>query len=248
MIAIKIAQYSDCGGREYNEDSYGIYNKSNGLCVVVADGLGGHGGGQEASKKAVAMIEKKYKESEQDILPEHLAEWIQDANEAILALQTKQCEMKTTIVTFCMERKTVFWAHVGDSRLYHFRNRKLQSITFDHSVTQMAVLRGEISWEAMRGHEDRNRLLRALGKQEQLKVEVSEVCECEEEEAFLLCTDGFWEYVLEEEMERELALAGDPKMWMQKMREILNTRADHKNDNNTAVAVWITDKSRKEGE
>ena len=83
-------------------------------------------------------------------------------------------------------------------------------------------------------------MLRALGQDGTLKVDAAEEFLSPGSHAYLLCSDGFWEYVLESEMEEELHLASDPEDWLRRMRERLMTRIPHDNDNNTAAAVWLT--------
>lgn len=131
------------------------------------------------------------------------------------------------------------WAHIGDSRLYHFLDGELIEQTFDHSVSQMAVLRGEISQEEIRGHVDRNRLLRAIGREDTIKIDCSDIVDMEgEDHAFLLCTDGFWEYVTEDEMEKDLRKSRSPGEWLDRMLKRLDKRTRKKNnDNNSAVAI-----------
>ena len=135
--------------------------------------------------------------------------------------------------------------HIGDSRLYHFRDGKLLKQTTDHSVSQMAVFMGEITTHEIRFHEDRNKVLRALGSNS-AKAEISEETELEEgRDAFLLCTDGFWEYVYEQEMEQALSQADSPKDWIRRMQKILQTRVPADNDNFTAAAVICAGKKEK---
>lgn len=234
------AAYTEKGGRQYNEDCQGIWKKGKLVCAAVADGLGGHGGGAQASLAAMECIKTHFQKitSLEEI---NLQNWFREANDAVSAIQTEKCKMRTTLAVLCMDETSAVWAHVGDTRLYHFLNGSICKVTFDHSVTQMAVLSGEISREDMRGHVDRNKLLRALGKEEEVRAELSEICDIAEgEHVFLLCTDGFWEYVYEEEMENLLADADSPKAWLEKMHEVLAQRADEDNDNNTAVAIWCT--------
>jgi len=103
----------------------------------------------------------------------------------------------------------------------------------------MAVLMGDITAEQIRFHEDRNRVLRALGG-ENAKAEVSEALKIGRgKTAFLLCTDGFWEYVYENEMEQTLRKARTPEEWLQSMERILKERVCGDNDNYTAAAVLI---------
>jgi len=236
---IRASKHSDVGGRQENEDSCSILKNSKYVCAMVADGLGGHGGGATASQTAITVIGQHVSEDD-SFAPEMLHDWFQDANEEIVKLQTNACKMKTTMVMLCVNEKKAFWAHVGDTRLYHFTDGKITDITFDHSVSQMAVLSGEIEQKDIRHHVDRNKLLRALGKADEIRVETSKICDVSQgQHTFLLCTDGFWEYVLEEEMEETLQQANDPKEWLQAMHHILEERVDGNNDNNTAVALSV---------
>jgi serine/threonine protein phosphatase PrpC len=107
-------------------------------------------------------------------------------------------------------------------------------------VPQQAVISGEITQSDIRHHKDRNKLLRAIGQKGPVKADVSAVQDISQSNhAFLLCTDGFWEYVEESDMERTLAQSANPIEWVNKMSELLQQRVNGKNDNNTAVAIWI---------
>ena len=106
--------------------------------------------------------------------------------------------MRTTAVVLCTEGNRGTALHIGDSRFYHFRNGKIISQTKDHSVPQMLAMAGEISEHEIRRHPDRNRLLRALGDENEEVRFVRSDFEIKEGDAFLLCSDGFWEEVEEE--------------------------------------------------
>ncbi|MCM1538608.1 MAG: protein phosphatase 2C domain-containing protein [bacterium] len=233
------AKCTDIGGREINEDRCGIFWSGETLCTAVADGLGGHGGGGEAASMAVDILEKQFLQMGADG-PVPFGDWFQSINESIYQAQTKECKMKTTLAALWTNGAQYLLAHVGDTRIYHFREGHLASVTFDHSVSQMAVLRGEITQQEIRHHVDRNRLLRALGTEECVRTEVSGPIEITGgRHAFLLCTDGFWEYVLESDMEETLQSAGTPDQWLELMHEQILQRVAGSNDNHTAVAVWI---------
>ena len=238
--------YTSIGGRDVNEDTCTILNKmKNDYCFIVADGLGGHGGGAQASQTAVTSISTSYLNDNLQ-QPDGFNIWFQKANQEVVRLQSLSCEMKTTLVTLNIKDDFAMWAHVGDSRLYHFVENKIKEQTFDHSVSQMAVLRGEIKQEEIREHVDRNRLLRALGRNDEIKIEVSEKTNLiGEKHAFLLCTDGFWEYVYEKEMEEALVSSTSAENWINIMKEYVKKRSKEGNDNNTAVAViYYTDKEK----
>lgn len=237
---IQTAYYTDRGGREGNEDSVLILEKGKKVCAVVADGLGGHGGGEKAS----ALVTKEFSENWNEMLsPEILTKLLQRAHEKICAMQTPGCPMKSTAVTLAIEPGHIAWAHVGDSRLYHFYNGRLVFQTKDHSSSQIAVELGDITAEEIRFHEDRNKVFRALGQSGSVTVDARDLELAAGEHAWLLCTDGFWEYVLEREMEEALRLARTPQEWLENMRGILRRRLEEKgqteNDNNTAAAVWM---------
>ncbi len=245
---LKVSGYSDKGGREYNEDNCAAIKRGGMFVAVLADGLGGHGGGKQASAAAVARVREgmdelgKYPERVKDIMNG----WFLDANEDILELQTPEVQMKTTLTMLYIDELALKsgGAHLGDSRIYHFINGRYVYCTFDHSVSRMAVLSGEISMEQIRHHQDRNKLLKVVGMEEAFSPEWDQFeVNDNAAHAFLLCSDGFWEFVTEQEMEGELMMSRTPQEWIERMREILETRAAQlgktNHDNNSAVAVWF---------
>lgn len=234
---LQTASYTDIGGRAANEDCVRqVTAGSDSLCLVVADGLGGHGGGEQASSAACRTICGGWSGRAS---PAILTDLFQEAHRSVTALQTPQCAMKSTAVALAVTEDRIAWAHVGDSRLYHFYEDKLVFQTRDHSASQIAVMLGDITPDQIRFHEDRSRVLRALGQEGNLNVETQEEPLTPGRHAFLLCTDGFWEYVLEPEMEVDLRRSADPKEWLERMRARLRQRVSSNNDNNTAAAVWL---------
>lgn len=220
--------------------------------AVMADGLGGHGSGDRASKAAVNAVAECIEDrgSGEKVTDRELKEWFEQANQKVLAMQTKECRMKTTLALLYIEEAagTASLAHLGDSRIYYFKNGEYAFCTFDHSVSRMAVLAGEIGWEEIRFHADRNKLLKAVGQERKADAEVDEIfLEKDAGHAFLLCTDGFWEYVTEEEMEETLRLSTTPAEWLAGMRDCVSRKAKQDNDNHLAIAVWI-DRSDGNGE
>lgn len=235
---IAAASITNCGGRKENEDTVRIKQNGNHICVVTADGLGGHGGGQIASQ-TVADVIMNY--DSQDGLDSNIkiTEAFALADKAVKKKQTTFCEMKSTAAVLRIEDQTAYWAHVGDTRIYYFENTKLRKQTLDHSVSQMAVLMNEITQEQIRFHADRSRILRALGSDSyEPEIDWQEL-QNGKFHAFLLCTDGFWEYVYENEMEQFLESAKTPEAWLANMEELLKKRVQKENDNYSAVAVFV---------
>lgn len=237
---LDIATYTDIGGRERNEDTV-RYTALEGdrLCLVLADGLGGHGGGEQASAAAAESICGGWGGTAD---PEGLKALVREANRRVLAIQTPQCAMKTTVTVLTLAGHSAVWAHAGDSRLYYFHDGALAFQTRDHSAAQLGVLLGDITTDQIRFHEDRSRVLRALGQDEELSVETGQRELDGGAHAFLLCSDGFWEYVLEPEMEEDLKNAAGPEDWLERMRRRLRERIPADNDNNTAAAVWVNER------
>lgn len=235
MKDLDFAFYSDVGGRTNNEDSYLSEKISNGYLFIVADGLGGHGCGEKASGLAVDMIKEFLENNENG----SVLEAVGLANSKVLAMQAEySSNMKTTIaLAYVLDKKTVI-AHVGDSRVYLFKKGKIVHQTIDHSASQLAVTIGEISSADIRKHKNRHILLRAIGAGNSVKVEISEI-ENGNFDALLLCSDGFWEYVHESEMESKLARSESADEWLIKMRLIQLERAPERCDNNTAIAVIL---------
>ena len=241
MITYKL--YSNTGSREVNEDSVGQLEKDGSCCFVLADGLGGHGKAEVASSIAVETALKLF--DEEGTTPAYPAECFKKVQETVLAEQQRSQEladMKTTMVLLRISQKEVVWGHIGDSRLYHFQSGRLKSHTLDHSVPQMLVSAGEIREKDIRFHEDRNRLLRVIGAEwGNRSFDLSVPVEQREGQAFLLCSDGFWELIDERQMVKTLRSASTVEEWMDAMVKIVNEQGKGRDmDNNSAIAVWVT--------
>jgi len=240
-MQIEVASCSYQGGRDYNEDSV-LYLERDGVCaVVVSDGLGGHGGGQIASSVVAEFITHTFIENPK-IDREYIRQLFEQANAIVVNEQSPVLKMKSTGVAFFINDGSAIWGHAGDSRLYHFVDKRLTDQTLDHSMSQMAVFSGEITAEQIRHHDDRNRVLRAFGGDEHIKAEISAPLSLESGfHAFLLCTDGFWEYVLEPEMEHDLADTETPYDWLQAMMQRIVRCAPAGCDNYSAAAIFVGD-------
>lgn len=231
------------GGRENNEDSVGMYKAGDDYCFVLADGLGGHGAGEVASAIAVEQIVQHFALTGQASV-QCLTEGMKGAQEAILERQRtdrKTMDMKTTCTALMIGEKEIFRGHIGDSRIYYFRNRQIVERTLDHSVPQMLVAAGRIKEKQIRYHPDRNRLLRVMGIEwEEPRFEVAETIERGKGQAFLLCSDGFWELIDEKKMMACLKKADSPESWLRLMEQIILKNGRGLNmDNYSAIGVWV---------
>ena len=233
---------SRVGCRDNNEDNVGMFQAGEEYCFALADGLGGHGKGEVASgiavEQAVAAFAQAGEASEAVI---HTA--FQNGQEAILEAQKADLsdrDMKTTFVYLLVGKEEIRWAHIGDSRLYRFEHGKLAERTLDHSVPQMLVAAGQIKEKQIRHHPDRNRLLRVMGTDwEEPRYQLGGPVPATPGQAFLLCTDGFWEWIEEKKMISALKKSRTPREWLQRMEEIVLKQGRGENmDNYSAIAVW----------
>lgn len=235
--------YTNQGGRPNNED-YALYRADeNGIGVwALADGLGGHDSGEVASKLAAECIISAAEEKP-DFSEPALLEMMHDVNRLILEQQKSRPElasMRTTAVAAFSDGVQMRYWNVGDSRFYYFKNGCLYHQSKDHTVSQVAVNLGEITTTQIRFHDDRNKLLKVLGNEPELKITaLDDPIPLESGDAFLLCSDGFWEYIYETEMEIDLLKSADPKQWIEHMVRRLLLRVTGNNDNFTAVGVFI---------
>jgi serine/threonine protein phosphatase PrpC len=242
LLEFETALLSSAGGREDNEDCCDFRRDGQSGLWVLADGLGGHRGGEIASQLAVASALESFN-ADSRVSAELLTAHMDRAHASLLERQRAEPDlagMRTTVVMLLASDDAAFWAHSGDSRLYWFRGGKLAVQTRDHSVPQRLADAGEIRTDQIRFHEDRSRLLRSLGaRQESGATSGTLPGKPEPGDAFLLATDGFWEYVTEPEMEEDLAASSDPQKWLALMEARLCQRAASDSDNYSALAIRV---------
>ncbi len=239
--------FTDKGSRAVNEDSFYAEAANGGGCFAVCDGLGGHGKGDAASMLVCKSFENAF--LRQAVQSGGMADFLKNAmREAQAALLTEQerlssrSAMKTTAVLLVLSPDAAHYAHVGDSRLYHFKNGTLAGHTPDHSVPQMLVNLGELEEREIRHHVDRNRLLRVLGVPwEKDKFDLpAELVKLSAGDSFLLCSDGFWEWLEEAQMAELLRKARSAEEWLSSMAKAVKRHGMFKKmDNYTAIGVWV---------
>lgn len=180
--------------REQNEDYLGYFECINGHVFVVCDGMGGHVGGATASRLAVDAVREFLENHYFDLPSDALKSAIESANEAVYlkAAENPQLSgMGTTIVMAIVRDDKIWYAHVGDSRIYFQSGGSLVKLTRDHSFVQTLVDQGLLKEEEMESHPRRNEILQALGVR--LDVEIT-VCQSPARpsngDILLLCTDG----------------------------------------------------------
>ncbi len=202
---IEYASITDIGEKENNEDAVKIFMNQplSTYGFVLADGLGGHGNGDKASNFVVDCVGAAI-ENTDSFGGIFLDECFDAAQEMLM--EEKEISglhsIKTTLVLLLITENIAQWGHIGDSRLYHFREGKQLSRTIDHSVPQMLAISGQIKEKEIRHHPDRSVLLRAMGAEWSAPAyEISERhMRVKKGDSFLLCSDGFWEWIDEKTM------------------------------------------------
>jgi serine/threonine protein phosphatase PrpC len=246
MLALEVALMTDRGGRKYNEDACGHWHSKRHLCSVLADGAGGHGGGDIASRIAVQELIGRFATQPTERAGD-LDRLLRVTNDVLIGQRvpgTAKQDMHSTVVCLVIDfiAHTAHWAHAGDSRMYWFRQGRVRDRTRDHSLVQSLVDTGMLAPEDMRSHPKRSELRSALG----IASDVLEVSAGEGDDAveagdvFLLCTDGVWEYLGDAVLERTLATAANPAAWIGQLAVEVRKAASHKasHDNFTALTVW----------
>lgn len=239
MIA-QSATLSHQGGRTVNQDCCRSLESESASCWSVADGLGGHAGAETASHLAVETVLAKFTEKTATDSAA-LKSYIVAAQAAILEKQQTESElasMHTTLAVLLSDGQLAVWAHIGDTRIYHLRDGQVTMRTKDHSLCQALVEAGELDADDIPFHRDRSRLLHSLGQPGPLPSSVrGEPYELQSGDAFLLCTDGFWEYISDTEMEVDFAKSAGPDAWLAAMWRRLLSKAEEGHDNYSATAV-----------
>ncbi len=247
MLTLNIAILSQPGGRTRNEDACGYWSSERQVCCVLADGAGGHGGGDVASRLAVQTLLAGFARSPSANGAE-LALLLRQTNQAVLdgrIAGTAQQDMHTTAVSLVIDfvDGRADWAHSGDSRLYWFRGGRLVERTRDHSFVESLVHAGVLREEQTRGHPERSVLLSALGKEDdELMLSASPSSRVVAAgDVFLLCSDGVWDYLQDDVLERLLAGAATPQQWLDAIEAAIRaaTRGLATHDNYTALTVWL---------
>jgi serine/threonine protein phosphatase PrpC len=236
-MPFRTATVSSPGGRPGNEDSRGYLELGSAACWVVADGLGGHAGGAIASRLAVDAALASFR-ANPEVTADALRAHIRQAEALVRQHQADpaMAQMRTTVVVLLANVREAFLGHVGDSRGYCFQAGRVLCQTRDDSVPGALAASGSIRACEIRDHEDRSRLLRSLGNANLGPIPVSSFSLCRGD-AFLLCSDGFWEHVTETEMEIDWTKSPTPSDWLGFLVARLLARAPSDHDNYTAIAI-----------
>lgn len=228
------AAYSGTGERPVNEDSLTIFRSGDSLFAAVADGVGGHENGQAASRIVTDVLGAAIRD--QEFTTETLTDAI-DRTGRVLA-GTGEAGYSTVAALWIREYQALA-AHVGDSRIYQFRMGNVIWQSADHSIVQIQVSLGDLEPQQLREHEDRSKLYRVLGDPEDPPLVDCHLLDVLPGDRFLICSDGLWEPVTEDEMCRTCVESETVEDWNIQMRKLVKHAAKPEQDNYTAICIVI---------
>jgi len=250
-MQIKSFGKSDVGRkREKNEDSFSVNDEN--FIYIVTDGMGGHLGGEYASKLAVTTIEEVIRSLEDDpeaTMPGDISLKPGDISGEIrfaISVASRRIYEKanvektlhgmgTTAVVLMFREGKVYIANVGDSRGYQVRSNNISQITKDHSLVSEQIRAGILSEEDSRVHRFKNIITRSVGYQEQVESDV-DIRIPRVGDQFLLCSDGLTNLVKDEEI-RDIIVNNEIELAVQRLIDVANERGG--DDNITAILVEV---------
>jgi serine/threonine protein phosphatase PrpC len=229
--------------RTSNEDSVSVVIpeelrqlREKGVLAVVADGMGGHEGGEVASGIAVTRVGERYYKERGDP-QESLLRAFEAANHEIYEHARKHSKlagMGTTCTAVAVVNGMAYSAHVGDSRVYLVRSEQIYCMTEDHSATMEMVKRGMLTLAEARNHEERNVILRAMGTRPQLEVALwTTPFPLRQDDRLLLCSDGLYERL----EDRELASVASSREPAEACHELIRIAIERVSSDNVTVAI-----------
>lgn len=248
-MQLEILVMSKKGGRERNEDACGVWSSPKASFCVLSDGLGGHSGGEVASKLVVSRVLEWFR-SEPPCHPQAIAGALGAAHVALLDEQARVPEMRdmgATVVVLALDtvRRAASWGHLGDSRLYCFREARIAAKTRDDSLIQEMVDARLMTAGEVRDSPHRSKLLAAMGAGGSAMPHFHHGgFPIRHGDVFLLCSDGLWEYVEDEEMEQSLAASESAGEWLRTLEGMVVARGRKAQDNYSAIAVWCRESAQ----
>jgi serine/threonine protein phosphatase PrpC len=249
-MKFSVYQESRQGSRKSNQDRVAYCYSRDALCMVIADGMGGHLHGEVAAQIASQFIAEAFQRNAQPRLADplkFLLESITNAHHAIVDYANVRSLLetpRTTCVACVVQDGLAHWAHVGDSRLYLIRNGRVEGLTKDHSRVQILVDAGRVREEAVAAHPDRNKIFNCLGQMSPPKVDLSRRIALRHGDVILMCTDGLWGPLTSRHICEEL-LRADVVHAVPKLLDMAEVRAGREGDNASVVAMtWFEETGR----
>jgi protein phosphatase len=241
-MQFSVYQKSQIGGRRINQDRMGYSYTREALLMVLADGMGGHLGGEIAATITLQALSTlfqahatPYVKKPERFLEDALVKAHHDILRYSAAHQLRDTP-RTTVVACLVQHNSAIWAHCGDSRLYWVRGGQLLARTRDHSHIEHLISKGRASESERSTHPDRNKLYNCLGASTPPSVALSRQASLLPGDVLMLCSDGLWSMLPDHDIVRRLA----SQTVVQAVPDMIATAlevAGPKADNTTALAI-----------
>jgi serine/threonine protein phosphatase PrpC len=246
-----IAQHQGDQKEQQDRAALIVHRRIENACLaVVADGMGGHTGGAQAAEQVIVSASLAFQSWGIDNDPRQLMEdSLLEAHSMIRASRylNEKDPHSTAVLLVLLPDRRCFWNHCGDSRLYYFRGRQLLFQTQDHSYVEHLVRRGRITREAAKTHPNRNILLTSLGGKDTPEVESCDLgklnIRIQDQDSFLLCTDGLWTYFSEQEL-GEIITSLPVKEAVARIITLARERAQGDGDNLSAILLQFQEEKK----
>ena len=248
FLRVESADISLLGGREENQDRVSTAIAEHAALLVVVDGMGGHADGARAAQVTQQVIIDAFWHTPQPLFDPlgflHLA--IGRAHEEVVKLDAQlplEQRPRATCAVCLVQQHASWWAHVGDSRLYHVRRANLVARSRDHSHVELLLREGLISAEQAHNHPMRNFVECCLGGDPILpEMSLTRRQPIEPQDVLLVCTDGLWGALKDEEIVAEIGTPGALREKLLKLGERAVKRGGSGSDNTSAAALrWLGD-------
>ncbi len=220
--------------RESNQDQYVIIKEEDVVFAIVCDGIGGHVGGERASKTIINFIKRRFKNHPSfdslEVTKEYIRLLIIDANKHLFSLSQKEIEyrgMGTTLVALLLTDKYSILANVGDSRCYAVKPDYLHLLSEDHSYVNELIKMGKLDPKLAKHHPYRNMLTNALGISDAISVDIYDIKDRYNE--YLLCSDGLHGYVSNEKIYDVLVSKLSPTKKVNQLIQLANDAGGYDN-------------------
>ena len=244
LDSVNFFEKTHIGGRKNNQDYCAHLFTEAGDLLITADGLGGHEGGELASRHFCESLMAQLPDNLDKLKQSAEATLLKMINDAVARMrsiiqqQHPDVDAHTTCAIIWIDKTSghITTAHIGDSRIYIFDKKTIHWRSRDHSVVQMLVDLGEIKEEEMGLHPEQGQLTRSIGMNGDIKPTIKSHAPFAKNQTVLLCSDGFWEQISNKEI-MSLAKAGSLNKKLENLVETAVKRGGKKGDNVTAQ-VW----------
>jgi len=208
-MGFKYIRFTSPGAeKKFNEDAVETSEINNGLLAVLCDGVGGDNGGDLAARIALKSALYFFSASESADYLERIKIAVVESNSFVLNHSYTSDPLKnmaTTLEIIYLKDNIAYWGHIGDSRIYHLKSKRLNQITKDHSLVQKLLDEGYITHKQAANHPQKNVIIKALGDNAVIEPDISKIkLNVNEDNRFFICSDGVTNLISNEELQEVL--------------------------------------------